>query len=313
MSLIKEYLKKNSFRSQLIERKATVDLGLIVVIPAHDESELITSVKSLLVCDQSKAGVEIIVVFNASEVDSKEIVLRNEKAKIQLLSWFRKFRNESVPLHIIEENSLPKRHAGVGLARKIGMDEAARRFASIGNNEGVIVCYDADSQCEKNYLLEIEQHFKTNKKSGACSIHFEHPICGSEFSEEVYRGIYNYELHLRYFKNGLAYANLPFAFHTIGSSMAVRANAYCAQGGMNRRKAGEDFYFLQKFIDVGALTELKTTRVIPSPRQSHRVPFGTGRAIQEMIEGEREIEKSYAFECFETLKKCLENLSLIHI
>ena len=48
--------------------------------------------------------------------------------------------------------------------------------------------------------------------------------------------------------------------------------------------------------------------VIPSPRASHRVPFGTGRAIQEMIDHEREIQKSYAFECFEVLKECFNNV-----
>ncbi len=33
------------------------------------------------------------------------------------------------------------------------------------------------------------------------------------------------------------------AYHTIGSSMAVRCSAYAKIGGMNRRKAGEDFIF----------------------------------------------------------------------
>jgi hypothetical protein len=84
--------------------------------------------------------------------------------------------------------------------------------------------------------------------------------------------------------------------------MAVRAFAYMKQGGMNRRKAGEDFYFLQKFIDIDSFGEISETTVIPSPRMSDRVPFGTGRAIKEMLENEREIEKSYAFEVFEVLK-----------
>jgi hypothetical protein len=65
--------------------------------------------------------------------------------------------------------------------------------------------------------------------------------------------------------------------------MAVRARAYLKQGGMNRRRAGEDFYFLHKIISLGGFTELNTTRVIPSPRPSHRVPFGTGRAVQSFL------------------------------
>jgi hypothetical protein len=85
--------------------------------------------------------------------------------------------------------------------------------------------------------------------------------------------------------------------------MAVRASAYCVEGGMNKRKAGEDFYFLQKFIKLGNFSELNTTKVIPSPRPSHRVPFGTGRAIAEMEENKRELNKSYAWENFLILKE----------
>lgn len=49
---------------------------------------------------------------------------------------------------------------------------------------------------------------------------------------------------------------------------------------MNRRRASEDFYFLQALMRGGRLTELGSTRVLPSPRVSQRVPFGTGRAIE---------------------------------
>ena len=75
------------------------------------------------------------------------------------------------------------------------------------------------------------------------------------------------------------HALFPFAFHTIGSSMAVRASSYMRQGGMNKRKAGEDFYFQQKIIPLCGFTECNSTVVYPSPRPSYRVPFGTGRAM----------------------------------
>ena len=309
MLKLQQYLSKNSFRGKLIQKQVEGNLGLIVVIPAYDEEDIITCITSLNNCIAAVCAVEVIVIFNASENSVSSIINKNKTASVQLQDWYSKLKNPTFQLFCIEENELPKKHAGVGLARKIGMDEAVRRFESIGNENGVIVCFDADSQCEINYLVEIEKHFKENTKTSACSIHFEHPTYGEQFDLEIYRGIYYYELHLRYYKNGLAYANLPYAFHTIGSSMAVRVDAYCEQGGMNRRKAGEDFYFLQKFIDVGSLSELKSTTVIPSPRFSHRVPFGTGRAIQEMMDNEREIEKSYAFECFEILKNCFANVA----
>ena len=308
MSILSNYLIKYSFRERLLSVEANRKVGMIVVIPAHDEPDVVGSIASLQECELPNCSVEVIVVFNASEDSSKEVIQLNKKAKEELEHWFKSLVEPKFDLFCIEENELPKKHAGVGLARKIGMDEAVRRFEAINRKEGVIVCFDADAKCEVNYLIEIEKHFQKYPSIGACSIHFEHPTGGNDFPEQVYQGIVNYELHLRYYKNGLAFAKLPYAFHTIGSSMAVRASAYCEQGGMNRRKAGEDFYFLQKFIAVGTLNELKTTKVIPSPRASHRVPFGTGRAIQEMLDEEREIEKSYAFECFEIIKESFKNV-----
>jgi hypothetical protein len=142
---------------------------------------------------------------------------------------------------------------------------------------------DADCRFDANYLASLETHFREDKKTPACSIYFEHPLCGP-LDSKVYEAAALYELHLRYYVQALRFAQFPFAYHTIGSSMAVRASVYEAQGGMNRRQAGEDFYFLHKIIPLGGFTELNRTRVIPSPRASNRVPFGTGKAVQRYLE-----------------------------
>ena len=70
------------------------------------------------------------------------------------------------------------------MARKIGMDEAVRRFERIKKEDGIIVCFDADSECAANYFIEVEKHFNQSGQ-GACSIYFEHPISGQEFSKEI--------------------------------------------------------------------------------------------------------------------------------
>lgn len=301
--IFERYLLKQALRSALIQKKASEHLGLIVVIPAYDEESLIPSLNSLQEGNKTEKAVEVIVVFNASELTSNEIKEKNKKAAQEANEWFQKLESPHFQLHCIFENDLPSKHAGVGLARKIGMDEAVRRFHQVGNQHGVIACFDADSLCETNYLTAIEAHFQAFPNTTAASIYFEHPLEGQMFNPSIYRGISFYEMHLRYYKQGLAYANLPYAFHTVGSSMAVSAKAYCLEGGMNKRKAGEDFYFLQKFIKAGNFTEIKNTKVIPSPRPSHRVPFGTGRAIQEMLDEERKIDESYAWKSFELLKQ----------
>jgi cellulose synthase/poly-beta-1,6-N-acetylglucosamine synthase-like glycosyltransferase len=302
------YLQNYSCRDQLITENVPPDLGIIVVIPCCDEPDLNSSLQSLIDCISPICEVEVIIVINASE-NTKELILeQNKKTFIDGVSWARSHKKKGIHFYFIEENSLPKKHAGVGLARKIGMDEAVRRFENINKPDGVILCFDADAKCEKNYLIEVEKHFKKHPKTPACSIHFEHPIDGNEFPTSIYEGIIQYELHLRVYKNGLKYAGVPYAFHTVGSSMAVRSDVYQKQNGMNKRKAGEDFYFLQKLIPLGGFTEVVTTKVIPSPRVSNRVPFGTGKAMQHWIDGNEETIHSYHPNSYVDLKQFCKEL-----
>jgi hypothetical protein len=83
--------------------------------------------------------------------------------------------------------------------------------------------------------------------------------------------------------------------------MAVRRGSYLAQGGMNTKQAGEDFYFLQKFIEAGSFHEIKTTSVYPSTRVSLRVPFGTGKAMTKLLSSNTEWPTT-AFEVFLEIK-----------
>ena len=88
----------------------------------------------------------------------------------------------------------------------------------------------------------------------------------------------------------------------MGSAMAVRAIAYARIGGMPRKQAGEDFYFLQKLIPLGGFGEISTTAVLPSPRPSDRVIFGTGAAIAGHLEGSNQAETTYHLISFQDVK-----------
>ena len=92
-----------------------------------------------------------------------------------------------------------------------------------------------------------------------------------------------YELHMRYHYQALKHSHIPSVYHTIGSAIAVRASAYVRAGGMSSRPAGEDFYFIQKLVPVGEITEINSTTVFPSPRVSERVAFGTGPVVGSML------------------------------
>lgn len=311
------YLKKYGFRSPSILTNPNDELNLIVVIPCFNEPDIISTLKSLNACDLPQGIAEIFIIINAGIHHDEKIKSQNLKTLEAINQWQSQntLRFDFYPILI---DDLPKKHAGVGLARKIGMDEAVARFHDL-NKDGIIICFDADSLCEPNYFVEIENHFSKNPKTPGCAIRYEHPIAGEDFNQNVYDGIINYELFLRYYNQGLHYANLPFAFHTVGSSMAIRSSAYQKQGGMNKRKAGEDFYFLHKIIALGNFTELNSTKVIPSPRTSDRVPFGTGKAINDWIESESAEYLTYDFKIWKILKAFvetipnLENIDLEHL
>lgn len=295
-----------------IKSQPANDLGLIVVIPCFNETNLFDSLSALKNCAPPQCSVEVIVVVNNS-ADSNEMIKQLNLATYKDgLAWGEQNTTVNLKFYFLLQNELPAKQAGVGLARKIGMDEAVARFDQIGR-DGVICCFDADSLCDENYLVEIENHFKQYPKSPGCSIYFEHPLIGNQFEKNIYQGILNYELHLRYYKRCLQFCKLPYAYHTVGSSMAVRSSAYQKQGGMNKRKAGEDFYFLHKIIQLGNFSELQTTRIIPSPRISDRVPFGTGKAIGDWINSNQHHFYTYNFSSFLVIRDFVDLIPELYI
>jgi hypothetical protein len=161
------------------------------------------------------------------------------------------------------------------------MDEAVRRFSSVENPGGIIASMDADAEVDPNYFSALARHFENHSCEG-CSIRFEHPLEGESFSRAVYDAITQYELHLHYYLAAVRSTGYPHAYHTVGSAFAVRAAIYCMEGGMNKRQGGEDFYFIQKVAQRGNWSECNTTRVVPSPRPSNRVPFGTGPVVERL-------------------------------
>jgi len=68
-----------------------------------------------------------------------------------------------------------------------------------------------------------------------------------------------------------------------------------------------------KIIDLGNFTELKTTRVIPSPRVSNRVPFGTGRAVGDFLLAGETIRKTYSLQSFEWIRKFVSELDRLYV
>jgi len=260
------------------------DLGIIVVIPCFNEPDLKLTLESISKCSDPGCGVLVLVVVNFPVGSTETVKQQCESNVFDVAQWQQNYSYDWLAFQSIELFDVPMKDAGVGFARKVGMDQAAYTFFKLGVPQGVIDCFDADSLCDANYLFEIARQSQQHMAMQAASIYYEHPVAGLAFSENLYEGIANYELHLRYYVWALRSIKFPYAFQTVGSSMLCRASSYVRYGGMNRRKAGEDFYFLQKIIPHGGFFEITSTRVIPSPRISERVPFGTGRAMLKMSE-----------------------------
>lgn len=302
---ISRYMQQNIKYPLLIEEAPHANVGMIIVIPCYDEPDVVGSIRAIAHCSQPECHVEIIIVINASSADDPAVWQQNEEsyrgihAIAGLPNWLR--------VYAIMNNGFDPKRSGVGLARKIGLDDAVRRFVDLEREDGILVCFDADSLCEKNYLVELERAFIANSYASV-GIDYHHPLSGEAHTEDIYHYISQYELHLRYFIDIQKRIGLPYAYHTVGSSMACTVLAYCSVGGMNQRQAGEDFYFLHKLIKYGKHGEVNTTKVIPSPRVSHRVPFGTGKAVADLHKSPGGEYFTYAPESFYDLKKLVDFL-----
>ncbi len=289
MSIAGDYLKRHAEGKPLIHVAPPANLKYIVVIPSYNESGLHRGLDSLLHAAPVDAGIEIITVINWPENASPETIAFSRSQYYEYLKRYSLPLRQNISCHFILSEALPLKFAGAGLARKTGMDEAILRFEAAGTDDGIILSFDADTVCDSDYFTAVDSHFKNHEKSTGCSIRFEHPLEGSEFGEDVYLAVAMYELHMRYYIRGLRSTGHPNVFHTVGSAFAVRGDSYCRSGGMNRKKAGEDFYFLQKLFDAGEFSECNTTRVVPSPRPSERAVFGTGPAIRSYLASREEM------------------------
>ncbi len=300
MGFASSYLNKHSLFKPFILSEPEPGTGIIVVIPSFSEPDVLNSLESLYDSDRPSFPVEVIVVVNAPDDAGLNILDQNRKTVRQVEQWIRKKCSPFFRVYLVDAPPFPSSYAGAGLARKAGMDEALRRFNMLKNEGGIIASFDADSRCDRNYFTELEKCFSDHQIRG-CTIYFEHPLSGDDQLPTVYEAVAGYELYLRYFIQAMRQTGFPWSFHTLGSCFAVRAKVYASQGGMNRKKAGEDFYFLHKIFPLGKFTEVNTTRVIPSSRISGRVPFGTGAAIKRYISGDRSLLNTYSVSSFDDL------------
>lgn len=269
-------------------------LKLSIVLPAYRESALKETLQSLGNCSlPDPQTAELLLVINQSSDDHHAQPLHQE----QVAQWHGRSLANGLKVNVIAALDLAPKQAGVGLARKIGMDAALARFDQIGF-DGWIVNLDADCLVSADYLVENLRHSRDGQLRGA-SLALAHRL---PEDDRARKAAIDYENWLRYYSAALRWSQYPHYHLTIGSAMAVRASAYASLGGMNQRRAAEDFYFLHKVMPGGSFAGLSAPLVYPSARVSDRVPFGTGRGIAEQLAGEKDFSLVYAPAIFQELK-----------
>jgi hypothetical protein len=182
---------------------------------------------------------------------------------------------------------------GVGTARKIGCDLALSLLEKGAIGSPWIRSTDAD------VLVPIDYFEDPRERGAAMTLPFLHTGAPQELQL--------YEMSLRYYVMGLTYAESPYAFHTVGSTLFIHALDYAKVRGFPKRLAGEDFYLLNKLAKTGAILSPDRLPLRIRHRESERVPFGTGPAV---IKIRREAEQHRMFslyhpQVFERLRSVL--------
>ncbi len=299
---VQKYLKKRAVTAPWKIIGTTKNkFSAVVVIPALAEVDNLPATLASLSLNPSanlQQTLVLIVVNNRSDASIKE-----KENNRQTLKWLGSNPFSRLNLAWIDASSdgleLPDKE-GVGFARKIGMDLALPLLD--WDSLALLISLDADTLVDKKYLPAIFHHFGQTSVGGAVLPYRHQPA--ETIPQEV--AIRSYELYLRSYLLGLQLAGSPYAYHTIGSAFACRASAYVAAAGMNRRHAGEDFYFLQQLSKVTGIEMVAGTVVRPSARFSNRVPFGTGKVVQGQIETGQPLYSFVSAPSFQVLKSWFE-------
>lgn len=310
------YLDKKSFKDWQLEWNKESSIQAAIVVPAICEFENLKRLLLSLIQNDKLSLQKCLVIFvvNNSANASDEIKNDNQSA-IEYLRQILKGKSydqlskeileSGLKIGLIDASSdgkeFSEKLSGVGLARKVGMDLSLTVFDYSLPGKKIIISLDADCIVEKNYIREILKSFET-KNIFVANIEFEHELLEIGANRT---GIISYEIFLRHYVAGLQFAKSPFAFHTVGSTVVCDHEAYITIGGMNIKKAAEDFYFLQKLAKYYKINRISSTRVIPSSRKSWRVPFGTGRTMMELSSNKKEIQV-YDPDLYLILKSWLE-------
>jgi len=253
-----------------------------LVIPACNEGPLLLKLLEGLLETSHEGRLLAIVVINARENSSEAVHLQNEACELAIAQRFAKtecpnlYSAGTADILIVDkfrEGARLAHKQGVGLARKIGSDILVALHHRGQLTTPMFGSTDADAILPQCYFKTIETH----PCFAAISFPFQH-VADTGFDEAMAL----YELSLHHYVLGLESAGSPYAYHTIGSTLAISFDAYVSSRGFPKRQAGEDFYLLNKVAKLGDIYRASGPPITLAGRPSDRVPFGTGPALRKI-------------------------------
>ena len=187
---------------------------------------------------------------------------------------------------------------GVGRARKMGLDAGLALHRRGLVRSPMLGSSDADAILPPDYFERLEENHP-----GASGLLFPYQHVSQDGGASSYE-MQAVEATFRYYVLGLAHAGSPYAYHSLGSALAVHAEHYEQVRGVPNRQAGEDFYLLSKLSKLAPLKRSVGLPIRLVTRESSRVPFGTGPSLSKATADFRDQGKllSYHPEVFELLR-----------
>ena len=254
--------------------------------------------------EQTHRDFSVYCCVNQPETDRSNTFAENQ-ATLRLLGEV-----DDLDMHIIDRSSpgcgWSGKSKGVGWARKELFDAIIHDRPT----DELIVSMDADTAFSPTYLHTVFHTMNRHPGWDALCVPYYHPLNGNEPQD---RALLRYECYMRHYLISLLLIGNPYAFSALGSAMVFSANAYRKVGGITPLQGGEDFYLLQKFAKTGIVGRRLEECVHPQGRISHRVPFGTGPAIQQGVDGQ--IGNRYPFypqTAFDAVRQTFELMPLLY-
>jgi len=276
INTLNKYKKKQLQSIVGFSHKSPLQRGYkyFIIIPSYNEYNYIhNTLNSIKNQNQEllKKLLVIIVINNAKEAEHS-IYINNLKTYKTIINS--KYNFEIITLDCFSKKfALNKKVAGVGLARKIGMDYCIP-YAS---RDSLFCSIDADTILNPDYLKIVSKKFH-NKQLSAAVVNFKHQLTENKINQAA---IIQYEKLIKHIARNINKTGSPYGFVSMGSTIVCTLYAYISVGGMPAKKATEDFYFLQKLAKFRGVYKFKKILVYPSSRNEQRVYLGTGYRIKQ--------------------------------